>query len=226
MIAIRVLIFTFFYPVYALYLHVKEMPIYITYPRLAWIDCQLAVYYFFYYPFIRHLYQKIKTKKDISELVYGETPYHTLQKAIDCIQFKTNTLDQYQFLDLGCGKGKLVFYVALAYQLPSIGVDVIPTFIAKARQKQVPLCDFIQADFTTLKDEVDWSIPTIVYTAGTCFLPDTQRAILHQCLRLPKGSWVISACEPMTHPDFKIMKEWHPHFGWGKGYLALNQKMH
>ncbi len=222
---LKIGLITVVYPFYYAYLWVLDAPIYRRYPLLIWIECQMGIYYFFLYPFFRHLLEKIKTKKDLSELVYGETPYATLELALDTIRsYCSDFPKKMVFFDLGCGKGKLVFYMAHRYGIPSIGIDIIPTFIRYASSLSSRFLDlpatFLNQDIL----ETDLSEGTLFFMASTCFLDTTHAKLSHCFSLLPKGIWLICTGAPIHHSDFEIIQEWQPHFSWGKGYLVLQRK--
>lgn len=54
-----------------------------------------------------------------------------LKRIFDAVSFKKNS----KFLDLGCGDGRVVMFVAKQYGASSVGVDINPMIIAWAKLK-------------------------------------------------------------------------------------------
>jgi SAM-dependent methyltransferase len=219
---IELVIVTFFHPFYALKLWVKELSIYKRYPKLALIDIRLWAYYFVFFPFFRHTYQKIKSKKDIAELVYGETPYITFKRVLADLQISEHTV----FYDLGCGQGKLVFYVALVHGVSAYGIDIIPTFIKKAKILAAKYGIF-NADFSkTDLFETDLTEATIVYVTWTCFLPPTRAKLIEKLVQeLAPKTVVITTSEPIKDHRFILLKKHFLPFSWGKGSVYVQERV-
>ncbi|KAF0249504.1 MAG: hypothetical protein FD167_1098, partial [bacterium] len=62
-------------------------------------------------------------------LTYGETPCLTIRKILQELELKPSD----HFVDLGCGRGLTVFFVNQYFHIPATGVDIIPTFIRRAK---------------------------------------------------------------------------------------------
>ncbi|MFC1771076.1 methyltransferase domain-containing protein [Candidatus Margulisiibacteriota bacterium] len=184
----------------------------------------LGLYYFFNYSVARinfekgHIYDIVN--KD--ELIYGEVPSYALRKILANIPINKNNV----FIDLGCGKGKTVFFVNQAYGLRSIGVDVVPTYI---RAAQVIRDKMQLENITFLKDNIlntDLSKGNIFLLSWTCFTQKTRDLITHKLEKeIPKDAYVITTTHAIQSACFKELKSIYAPFSWGKGYAYISKKM-
>ncbi|MFA5879938.1 MAG: methyltransferase domain-containing protein [Candidatus Margulisiibacteriota bacterium] len=208
-------------PFTSLYLFFRNVPYYIKNPLLLDLDFFYFYYYHVFYNFACYIQEKNKTGiKDIGELTYGETPYFSLAKVFKSIPIKKTDI----FYDLGCGRGKLVFFVRKNYGIPSFGVDIIPTFIKVANKfaqiKKLKNIAFFEDDLKVF----DFSKGTIFFMAWTCLNITTSKKITENLAKIPKTSFVITTSAPLNHPDFTITKKFKVLFTWGKGHIYINQK--
>jgi SAM-dependent methyltransferase len=209
----------FIYPLYAARLTLRQVPLWIKQPKWCWIELNLGLYYFFVYPFFRHIYEKLKTEKDISELVYGETPLSTFEKVMSYCSLQDST----HFLDLGCGKGHLVFYAHLAYGIHATGIEVIPTFVRMAtkwKQKMNLGVEFKEEDI--LNTEV--SNADIIWVTTTCLNVDTQTRLAQKLAAETKPDCTIVS---VTHPlegEFITLKTLNLPFSWSPSTVYIQSK--
>ncbi len=191
-------------------------------PALLSIAVYYRLYYFFFYPVFRQAYQKFKAGVSVSELVYGETPINTFEMILSHI---TLTHEDH-FVDLGCGKGHLVFYTNMAYGIPCTGVDIIPTFIAKAtqmaRMRRLEDVDFVQGRLLDFPLES----ATVVYITATCFEPATlEKLNTKLCSELRSGSTLISVTHPIVDAGFSPIWEGVLPFYWGNCEVYVFRKL-
>lgn len=211
----------FIYPFYALRLWLRDVKIYRRYPRLFAIQAYFYFYYFFFYPFFKHTYEKVKSKQPFNELVYGETPLSTLEQILGHIDLKFDD----QFVDLGCGKGQLAFFVNMAYGIHCRGIDIIPTFIKiAARTARQHRLDEITFDCLEFK-KTELSTATIVYVTATCLNETTLNELnTHFKAQLPDNAIVISVTHPIVNEGFiPIWKGVLP-FNWGNCMVYISKK--
>lgn len=209
-------------PFSGFYLFLRAVPYYVRIPFLLDLDFFYFYYYHVFYNFARYTAEKGKTNiTDIGELTYGETPYYSLVKIFKYIPVKPSDV----FYDLGCGRGKLVFFVRKYYKLTSFGVDIIPTFIKVANRfatlKKVDKVAFFEANFK----KFDFSKGTIFFIAWTCLNEPTVKSMILSLLKIPSGSYVITTSFPIKHECFKVVKKLRVNYSWGRGNLFLNQKI-
>ena len=133
------------------YTQILALPLCLKTPQYA----RLLVHYFlldcFYFSHSRLRKEQDLSKIDTNELSYGETCLRTVDTILKRVPIRPTD----SFMDLGCGKGKLCFYVHTRYKLPVIGVDTIPSFIEHAksiahRYKLAEYCQFHHCNFLDL----------------------------------------------------------------------------
>ena len=116
---------------------------------MAKIELGAFLYYFFCYPAPRSLREKLRTKHTYIELTYGETSYGSFQKIIEELQL--NVCDTLRFCDLGCGRGRLLWYAAIVKAWECCGLDAIPAYIKRGQRvvarEGLSNVSFIQGDF-------------------------------------------------------------------------------
>lgn len=145
---------------------------------------------------------------------YGETPLRALYQIAKIIDLKPSD----HFVDLGCGRGRAIFFLSHFFGCRATGIDLTPSFIQKARrlakgkQKLTFICDdFLSYDF---KDA------TCVYLYGTTYSEKCLALLRDKLKGLPKGSRVVSISEELL----KINQDLECYllslyFPWGKGQV-------
>ncbi|NQY74832.1 MAG: class I SAM-dependent methyltransferase [Candidatus Margulisbacteria bacterium] len=163
--------------------------------------------------------EKKESQRPTHELTYGETPYVTIDaifKHIPHTEFNT-------FYDLGCGKGRVVFYVNARYKLKSIGVDVIPTFITVASKiasvKNIKGVQFILKDFLKL----DLKRKAIVLVCPTCLDKPTIASLFKRLETLPKDSIVITNSVPIQSNTIECTHTLEEPFSWGRSLVYIHK---
>ncbi|MFH0802511.1 MAG: methyltransferase domain-containing protein [bacterium] len=152
------------------------------------------------------------------DLIYGETPPLTMKKLLEQVQAGPEDV----FYDLGCGRGLTVLTAARVYNMTAVGVDMIPTFIERARKTKKFLgrskSDFILSSFL----DVDLSRATIVYTASTTFSEETMKALAEKLKALKAGARVITLSAPLKSSHFSLSGSGVFDFTWGKTHAYFH----
>ena len=92
-----------------------------------------------FFSYIENLYNDIPNINGIYHneynTVYGELNLDEIDKLFKIIEIKNNDI----FYDLGCGSGKINLYIALKYNIKSIGIEIIEKRfqVAKSIKKKV-----------------------------------------------------------------------------------------
>ena len=92
-----------------------------------------------FFSYIENLYNNIPNINGIYhneyDTVYGELNLDEIDKLFKIIEIKNNDI----FYDLGCGSGKINLYIALKYNIKSIGIEIIEKRfqVAKSIKKKV-----------------------------------------------------------------------------------------
>ncbi len=171
---------------------------------------------------------------------YGETPYLTSFQILQDL-FSTIKKEDYIFIDLGCGTGKNVFISSVFFDLQSIGIDNIKTFINKANQISTLLfknqqTQFIKSDILEFlnspsnKEKLQHK-KIIFYIAATAFEETFFYEIINKILDSYPHSVIITISKAISKKNinskntvFNLMKK-NYYFGWGKSsvffYLTI-----
>jgi SAM-dependent methyltransferase len=143
---------------------------------------------------------------------FGETPYFTALEILREADLRPGET----FMDLGCGRGKMVFTAALAFQAQAIGVELLPTYVRFAQKIRHRLSleretEFWMEDFTL----VEVFQADVVYVAGSIFENDTRRELLAMVEQLQPDSRWISVGWQCDHPLLELQSARERLFSWG-----------
>lgn len=195
--------------------YLKEVARYYSNARFRKADLRLLFSYFLTNPY--RLCRKFLERRGVEEVhAYGETPLFTLDEIVkQCGITKEDII-----YELGCGRGRTCFWLALVLGAKCIGIDFVPEFIQKAdrvkKHFNIANPDFIEGDF--LKE--DYTAATVVYLHGTLMSREEISKLNSKLLKLPKGVKIITVSFPLKdYPhggSFKIVKRFEAHFSWGK----------
>jgi SAM-dependent methyltransferase len=100
------------------------------------------------------------------QCVYGETPAVSMLTMLKRVQVTPQDV----VYDLGCGRGIALMAAALDLGVHAVGVDVVPTLVARARDmaQALGIADLVQFEERNFLD-ADLSRGTIFYVASTTF---------------------------------------------------------
>ncbi|MGR3912312.1 MAG: methyltransferase domain-containing protein [Candidatus Rhabdochlamydia sp.] len=156
---------------------------------------------------------------------YGETPL----RAFELMGKKANLTASDVFVDLGCGRGRGVFFLSTFFHCKGIGIDLTASFMQKARalsrshaKKNV---SFICKNFL----DFDLSCATCIYLYGITYSDETLKMLEEKFKTLPLHSRILTIDEPLSSsltgantssltPSFQV------EFNWGKADVFLYQK--
>ncbi|KAJ3029354.1 UNVERIFIED_CONTAM: hypothetical protein HDU68_012420 [Siphonaria sp. JEL0065] len=116
------------------------------------------------------------------------------------------------FLDLGCGDGRLVIHIAKTLGIKSTGIDFSPASVQEARENAEKegvsdLCTFTLADFT------QWEDISLEYTWVAAYLPNY---VLHR-LKGVVERWLVQPSKLEPHLFLSVLYKMK---GWEQGVLA------
>ena len=161
--------------------------------------------------------------KEESFIPYGETPLCVLDRILRTLNINERDI----FVDLGCGRGRTVFWVSSIFRCRSIGIDWNTSFIRQAKclaslslnRKSI----FINADCM----QEDLSNATIVYCYCTAFDKKLMQALVNACYKLSVNAHVITVSEALTQYDCKgriqLLNSSLECFPWGKATLFVHK---
>lgn len=156
-------------------------------PKFALVDASLLLSYFFKSPY------RIAREYNDTE-PYGETPLTTLDAIVQHCPIGPHDIAY----ELGSGRGRACFWLALYKGYNTVGVEYIPTFVVKAQKLAqffgIKTIEFRAEDIlTTNLKNATW-----IYLFGSA-LPDV--SIIKLCSRLEKlkpGTKIITISYPLT----------------------------
>ena len=193
-------------------------------PDFCSIDRALLKKYIFRSPYrISKRYLKQKREKDL--YTYGETPLSTLEKMARVAEIKP--LDR--VLELGCGRGRGVFFLGHFYNCAVVGIERIPQFVKLARHVasrfEIQNVSFECGDMF----KIDWPESDVIYLYGTCLQDKEIGALIQKLKTFPKGTRILSVSYPLIDYDqsetFKVLKRFPVSFPWGETEAFLQIKI-
>jgi cyclopropane fatty-acyl-phospholipid synthase-like methyltransferase len=144
---------------------------------------------------------------------YGETPYSIGKLIVEKAGITGNDV----VYDLGCGRGKFLFFINLYTGARCVGVDLLPIYIKTANKivEKVGLnrIDFFQEDIIN----VDLFTASVVMIHGTTFVKEIHESVKEKINHMKPGSRIISISVPYHHPKLELMHKEYYLFSWGKG---------
>lgn len=148
---------------------------------------------------------------------YGETPLCSLQQIADQLGLKPTD----RVVDLGCGRGRGVFFLAHRYGCHVHGIDKINFFIDRAqtlkKKYQLPRVSFTCGD---LRD-FDFSQVNYVFFYGTTFDDDFITDLKIRMERLPPGSKIVTVSYAVVSGEGEA--DLAVSFPWGKGDVYIQE---
>lgn len=155
---------------------------------------------------------------------YGETPVKSyFQMAEAC-----GLTSQDRVLELGCGRGRGVFFLASFYGCQVHGIDWNPQFVAIAQSIQAST----QASRISFSCEdmflTDLRQASFIYLYGTCLSDACIDKMLFSLERAAPGTKIVTVSYSLERPDlFTLEKKLLLRFPWGKAeaYLHIRRQI-
>jgi SAM-dependent methyltransferase len=184
----------------------------------------LGICYFFSYCFINlnRLIRQESVDAGYPEenFIYGETPCITVREILRVARCGKDSL----FIDLGCGRGRTVFYSHFLTGMNARGYDLIPTFIKKSerirRKMKIENVEFFGKDI--LKSDV--SDADLVYVAGTTFSDDFIKKLNKKLEEMKKDAVIVTLSYPLPPGLFHKFEKRMMFFSWGKSTVYFHRK--
>jgi SAM-dependent methyltransferase len=149
---------------------------------------------------------------------YGETPLRVIQEV--ALQMELTPSDR--FVDLGCGRGRALFFINHVWGCKVHGVDLTSSFMAKGKEialiygknKATFAChDILKTCFEEF---------TCVYLYGTTYSEEMIDMLEEKFEALPPKSRIVTVSSPLKR--FFLKRSFEGRFPWGKGSLFLHEK--
>ncbi len=183
--------------------------------RFCLADLSMGFLYIFANPYriCRRFFQK-KRENDIH--VYGETPL-TLWAEI-AKNAEISSADQ--FVDLGCGRGRICFWTSLWTGCKTRGVDWVPSFVDRGRfLARLFGISHLRFDCAGIS-QISLKEATVVYLYT--YHSDEEKIDFHE---MPLGGRIITVSEPLIKSGFFIHKSMKALFPWGETDIFINKKI-
>lgn len=182
-------------------------------------DQHLKKIYKFQSPF--RVSKKFLIRKGVEDVhCYGETPLTTL----NLIAQKVNLTGADHILELGCGRGRSLFFLASMYGCRVSGVEWIPEFVLNSLSVARGCRDLSLSFYLANMAEFPLDGPSIIYLYGTCLSEDLILSLGAKMSRLPPHVKIITVSYPLSdyHPDsFAIIDQFSVQFNWGQADVFI-----
>ena len=148
--------------------------------------------------------------------IYGEMNCEGLNQLFN--QLKKYNKNINSFIDIGCGRGKLVLTMAGYKQIKkSYGIEIVEDRINHAIEiknklshfNEINKVDFINKsmfdiDYTTLFDTND---NTLIWMSNLCFGDEMSEKIINKLANEMKKNTILICSNPTEHERFKLIKK-------------------
>lgn len=185
----------------------------------ACVDKQLKKTYRFRSPFVISR-RFLQSKGEVDVHCYGETPITTL----DFLAKECSLSSADHVIELGCGRGRGLFFLSAFYRCKVSGVEWIPEFVLRAYDlsKRFPVLNvsFFLSDMT----QVSFENASVIYLNGVCLSDVVIERLADKMKRLPITTKIITVSYPLTDyrpSDFIIQKTLQADFNWGKTEIFI-----
>lgn len=149
---------------------------------------------------------------------YGETPLWTLKQIGEICGLNREDY----VMDLGCGRGRGVFFLAHYFGCRVMGIDQIADFVNNAKniasQFKRGEVEFYQADL----QDFDFSKATCIFLYGTGFEEHVIQRLAAALSCLPLKSKIISVSYPIG--NFQVFHTAVLSFPWGKANVFFQYR--
>ena len=180
--------------------------------KFAFLDVFQKIIYAFINPY--RVSKKFLIKSGFQDVhLYGETPIKVFDKLLQ--EFGLTKRDI--FFELGCGRGRLCYFVSSLYKCNVIGIEQIPTFVRNLRflQKIFRLKNFeiVNKDMF----DVDYCRASFIYLYGTCLKDSEIYRLVEKFKNLKKGTKVLTISISLKDYDesFLLLKKLRLQLPWG-----------
>jgi SAM-dependent methyltransferase len=186
------------------------------------VDLHLAKAYQSISPFSLSYQFALKSNEEHLH-TYGETPLTAIYPLLKRWGISHHDL----FLELGCGRGRMSFFVASIFGCFVRAIDYHPIFIEKAQQiaSQHPKLSisFICQDMV----DADFSDVSAVYLCGTCLSDSLIESLADRMKTLSQAAKIITVSFSLLDycpDDFILIDRATAFFSWGCADVFLQKK--
>ncbi len=150
---------------------------------------------------------------------YGETPLPVFaQIARECSLSCDDTV-----IELGCGRGRGIFFLSHLLGCKAIGIDWIPFFIQTAESINNSFSLPISFRCEEMHSS-DFSDASAIYLYGTCLADEQICSLISRFESLSSGVKIITVSYPLSEysSQFRTVKQFTASFPWGEAEVYLN----
>ncbi|MCK6512625.1 class I SAM-dependent methyltransferase [Myxococcota bacterium] len=169
------------------------------------------------YTAITRMPHDLREHRHPDDLVYGEIILPTFDRILRSLQLGATD----RFVDLGCGRGRLVM-MAAARGIRAHGIELVPLHLRCAKyaaSPYLPLASFEQADIL----QADLSQATVFWASGTCWSDPLREQIAARIAQLLPNTRVISVSSPLPHPQLETLCTFYGWTTWGRDAFFLQR---
>ena len=150
--------------------------------------------------------------RPFADFRFGDTPWFTAQDILREAELGADD----NFVDLGSGRGKMVFMANMFFHCPATGIELLPTYIKVARRiARRAGCSgvsFLQQDFLS----ADLSQATVIYVCAAALCEETLDDVLLLVNTMKSGARFITVGWRPQKPQLDFLKEKEYIFSWGR----------
>jgi SAM-dependent methyltransferase len=181
-------------------------------PGLRRIEKQLWLRYSLKFSPLYIRFERNRFKYPRNNFFYGEVPYSVARDIAETAEItESDTV-----YDLGCGRGKFLFFINLYTGARCIGIDLLPTYINTALKIADKLdmrnIEFFQEDIFN----VELDTASVVMLHGSTFSQELHEAIWEKIDKIKPGSRFITVSMGYNHPRLNLFNKKDYLFSWGK----------
>lgn len=149
--------------------------------------------------------------RPFSDFSYGDTPWFTARDILREVDLGPND----SFVDLGSGRGKMIFMANLHFHCEATGIELLPTYVKIARRIAAwtkSEATFLQQDFLA----ADLTRATVVYACAAALAEETRQDLLLLVNTMqPNTRFITVGWKPQTE-QLTLFKEKDCLFSWGR----------
>lgn len=180
----------------------------------------LDLIYFFSYAY-KNPFRIAKSSRG-EKNVYGETPFSLLYK----VGKKIGLSPKMRYLELGCGRGKGVFFIQELFGAHATGIDWVKPFIQRASGiKKLFRSNNVEFLYGDMK-KAPFSETDVVYIYSTCLKEEELFPLIKEMQKMKKGSWLISVSINFSNYTNSFTTKHHiqADYPWGKADVFMQKK--
>jgi SAM-dependent methyltransferase len=154
---------------------------------------------------------------------YGETPLLVFAQIARACELRSDDV----VIDMGCGRGKGVFFLSHLLGCKVIGIEWIPLFVEIAQSIVNAVAPKLPVFFRCQEMcSVDFSGATVIYLYGTCLSDEEIISLVGRFELLASDVKIITVSFALSDYSscFQSVKKFTACFPWGEGEVYLNCK--